>query len=94
MYKSGYTMMIFEDLEREVVKFLENISIEYYPNPKERENIYSPMLANILINIGSRVDEFFRNWNIVKIYQRKKTLQLKNWIFGIIDLQRQKIYLL
>lgn len=65
MYKSGYTVMIFEDLERDVMRFLENVALEYYPDSEDREKIYSPKLSNILINIGSRTDEFFKNWSIV-----------------------------
>lgn len=64
MYKSGYTLRIYRILENDLVNFLNNISIEYYLG-EERKEIYSPKLAELLIRIGSQVDIFFRNWDIV-----------------------------
>lgn len=64
MHKSGYTLRIYRILENDLVNFLDNISIEYYLG-EERKKIYSPKLAELLIRIGSQVDIYFRNWDIV-----------------------------
>lgn len=66
MYKIGHTLMIYGDLESNVIEFLRYIPLEYYPKDKDRELIYSPKLANILISIGSQIDTFFRNWILVQ----------------------------
>lgn len=66
MYKSGHTLNIYEDLESSVIEFLRYIPLEYYPKDQDRELIYSPKLANILISIGSQIDTFFRNWSLVQ----------------------------
>ena len=92
MYKSGYTLRIYRILENDLVNFLNNISIEYYLG-EERKKIYSPKLAELLIRIGSQVDIFFRNWDIVhETYKKnnpKKQLNLgKLYIENYKDIER------
>lgn len=106
MYKSGYTLRIYQILENDLVTFLNNISIEYYVGEKRKE-IYSPKLAELLIRIGSQVDIFFRNWDIVHETFKKnnplkqlnlKTLNIENYRDierdGIIILSHKKIEIL
>lgn len=66
IFEPSYNLLIFQSLEDDVIEFLKNISIEYYPESDDRKYIYSPKLANLILNIGSRTDEFFKNWNIVR----------------------------
>ncbi len=65
MFKSGYTLMLFQILENDVVDFLTYIPLEYYLGDK-RSEIYSPRLAELLIRIGSQIDIYFRNWSVVQ----------------------------
>ena len=100
--------MIFEDLERDAIRFLENVALEYYPDSEDRVKIYSPKLSNILINIGSRIDEFFKNWNVV-IEGSKNRLKIEHPNFSenkliekleridldyYKDIERNKIFIL
>lgn len=63
-YDKGRTLTIFEDIERDLLEFLSYIPLEYYPGLKRKE-IHSPKLENMLMIIGSRIDSFFRYWDIV-----------------------------
>lgn len=65
IYNSGHTLMMFNALENDLIEFLKFIPLEYYKESNERELIYSPRLANILMNIGSQIDSFFRYWQKV-----------------------------
>lgn len=65
IYTSGHTLMMFNTLENDLIEFLKYIPLEYYKESNERELIYSPKLANILMNIGSQIDSFFRYWQKV-----------------------------
>ncbi len=60
MYKSGYTVNIYKILERDVVDFLNYISLEYYSS-EEWKKIYSPRLAELFTRIGNQADIFLRN---------------------------------
>ncbi len=91
MYKSGYTLRIYQILENDLVTFLNYIPIEYYKGEKRKE-IYSPKLSELLLRIGSQVDIFFRQWNLVhevykKNYHKNKNDYLFSWdnIPGIDD---------
>lgn len=78
MYKSGYSVNIYKILERDVVDFLNYIPIDYYLGNK-RKDIFSPKLAELLIRIGSQIDTFFRNWDIVhEVYTIKNQKELKD----------------
>ncbi len=71
MYESGYSLRMFQILEDDVVDFLTYIPLEYYLGDKRKE-IFSPRLAELLIRIGSQVDIFFKNWDIVhEVYKNK-----------------------
>ncbi len=72
MYKSGYSLKIYRILEDDLVDFLKNITIDYYLG-KDREQIFSPKLSELLVRIGSQVDIFFRNWDIVQKNNSGKT---------------------
>lgn len=63
-YDKGRTLTIFDDIERDLLEFLRYIPLEYYPGA-ERKGIYSPDLENMLLVIGSRIDSFFRYWDVV-----------------------------
>ncbi len=65
MYKSGYTLHLYQILEDDLVDFLKYIPIDYYPT-YTRNKIFSPKLSELLIRIGSQIDVFFRNWDIVR----------------------------
>lgn len=73
MFKSGYTLRLFQILEDDVVDFLTYIPLEYY-SADERKKIFSPRLAELLIRIGSQIDIFFRNWDIVQKENPKLTI--------------------
>ncbi len=78
MYESGYSVNIFKILERDVVDFLNYIPIDYYLGSKRKE-IFSPKLAELLIRIGSQIDTFFRNWDVVhEVYNTKNTEPLND----------------
>jgi len=64
MFKSGYSLNSYQILEDDLIDFLKNISIDYYQGD-ERKKIFSPKLGELLIRIGSQIDIFFRNWDIV-----------------------------
>lgn len=70
MFKSGYTLRIFRILENDVVDFLTYIPLEYYLDDKKKK-IFSPRLAELLIRIGSQVDNFFRHWDIIQSVYKK-----------------------
>lgn len=70
MYKSGYTLRIYQILENDLFTFFNYIPIEYYLGEKRKE-IYSPKLSELLLRIGSAVDNFFRNWDIVQSKNNK-----------------------
>ena len=81
MYKSGYTLKIYRILEDDLVDFFKNISIDYYLG-KDREKIFSPKLSELLVRIGSQVDIFFRNWDIVQkknFGKTKDSLNISNY---------------
>ncbi len=61
MEQSGYSVYIYKILERDVVDFLNYISLEYY-STEEWKKIYSPRLAELFTRIGNQVDIFLRNW--------------------------------
>jgi hypothetical protein len=63
-YDKGRTLAIFEVLERDLLDFLDYIPLEYYPKIRRKE-ITSPKLEHMLIVIGSRIDSFFRYWDVV-----------------------------
>ena len=65
MFKSGYSLNLYQIIEEDFMEFLKNISIDYYQGD-ERKNIYSPKLGELLIRIGSQIDIFFRNWDVVQ----------------------------
>lgn len=47
-----------------MLSILNYIPIDYYLGSK-RKDLFSPKRAELLIRIGSQIDTFFRNWNIV-----------------------------
>jgi hypothetical protein len=65
MYKSGYTLKLYQIIENDLVNFLHYIPIDYYLDDQWKK-IYSPILAELLIRIGSQVDIFFRYWDAVQ----------------------------
>ena len=65
MFKSGYSLNLYQIIEDDFMEFLKNISIDYYQG-NERKKIFSPKLGELLIRIGSQIDIFFRNWDIVQ----------------------------
>jgi len=65
MFRDGYTLKLFQILENDLVDYLKYISIDYYLGD-ERKKIFSPKLSELLIRIGSQIDIFFRNWDIVQ----------------------------
>jgi len=65
MFKSGYTLRLYQILEDDLIDFLKYISIDYYQGDNRKE-IFSPKLSELLIRIGSQIDIFFRNWDIVQ----------------------------
>ncbi len=78
MYESGYSVNIYKILERDVVDFLNYIPIDYYLGSK-RKDIFSPKLAELLLRIGSQIDTFFRNWDIVQeVYNDNHKKPLKS----------------
>lgn len=98
MYKSGYTLKIYRILEDDFVDFLNYITIDYYLG-KDREKIFSPKLSELLVRIGSQVDIFFRNWDIVQKKNSgtiKKNLNFKNYkqIESEIHISDEKVKIL
>jgi hypothetical protein len=78
MYDSGYSVNIYKIHERDVVDFLDYIPIDYYLGSKRKE-IFSPKLAELLIRIGSQIDTFFRNWDVVhEVYNQNHKNPLKS----------------
>ena len=69
MYASGYSLRMFQMLENELINYFNYIPLEYYSSD-ERKKIYSPKLNELLIRIGSQVDIFFRNWDLVQSKNR------------------------
>jgi len=65
MFKSGHSLNLYQIIEDDFMEFLKNISIDYYQGD-ERKKIFSPKLGELLIRIGSQIDIFFRNWDIVQ----------------------------
>lgn len=57
---------MFQILENDLVNFNNYIPIDYYLGEK-RKDIFSPKLSELLIRIGSQIDIFFRNWDLVQI---------------------------
>lgn len=98
MFESGYSVRLYQILENDFVDFLNYIPIDYYLGEKKRQ-IFSPKLAELLIRIGSQVDIFFRNWDIVHtIYINKynqKKFKLDDLNMGFFkDIEREKIIIL
>lgn len=78
MYKSGYSLRIYQILENDLINFLNYIPLDYYFGNKRKE-IFSPKLSELLIRIGSQVDIFFRNWDIVHdVYKQVNNVQIVN----------------
>lgn len=98
-YDNGYTLMVYEDLENDVKDFLRYIPLEYYPNIEGRKSIYSPKLSNLLAIIVSRIDEFFRSWDIVQkknADKRKEDFKLGDYfaVFNDLYLDTKEVMLI
>ena len=65
MYKSGYSLKIYQMLENDLINFLNYIPLHYY-NANKRKEIFSPKLSELLIRIVSQIDIFFREWDIIQ----------------------------
>ena len=75
MYESGYSLKLYQILENDLIDFLNYIPIDYYYGIKRKE-IFSPKLSEFLIRVGSQVDIFFRNWDLVHdVYKSKKRVR-------------------
>ena len=79
MFRSGHTLKLFQILEDDLVDYLKYIPIDYYLGDK-REEIFSPKLSELLIRIGSQIDIFFRNWDIVQSHN--PGVSIKDLKFG------------
>ena len=79
MFRSGYTLKLFQILENDFIDYLKYISIDYYRGD-ERKKIFSPKLNELLIRIGSQIDIFFRNWDIV--HSKNLGVNLEDLSFG------------
>ncbi len=81
MYNSGYSIRMYRILENDLVDFLNYIPAEYY-NYDERNKICSPVLSDLMIRIGSQIDIFFRNWDLIQELNPKiidKDLEFPNY---------------
>lgn len=77
MYNSGYSIRMYRILEDDLIDFLNYIPAEYY-NYDERKKIYSPVLSDLIIRIGSQIEMFFRNWDLIQELNHKTvTRELK-----------------
>lgn len=78
-FRSGHSLKLFQILENDLVEYLKYISIDYYKGD-ERQKIFSPKLSELLIRIGSQIDIFFRNWDIV--HSQNPSVNIKKLKFG------------
>lgn len=93
MYKSGYTLKMYQLLEDDFEKVFKYIPPNYY-SESERKKIYSPVLSDLLIRAGSQIDSFFGNWDIVQDSSKNNVkLNMKDFkkIDPIIYLSRKEL---
>lgn len=85
MYDSGYSIRMYRILEDDFIDFLNYIPAEYY-SYNERKKICSPILSDLMIRIGSQIDIFFKNWDLVqKLNPKIKAENLKIMNYKIIE---------
>jgi len=90
IYESGHSIRMFEIIENDLVTFFRYIPPEYYDN-EDREKIISPVLVDLLIRIGSQIDIFFRNWDLVHELNPEKEIGKLN--IGNYKALEKKLYL-
>jgi len=84
--EKGYHVDRYHALEEDFLRFLDYMSLEFYPSTEKRQEIRSMYLADLLLRIGSNIDIFFSKYIISnpnvqecsKIVQEKKP-DFWNW---------------
>lgn len=62
--EKGYHVDRYHALEEDFLRFLDYMSLEFYPSAEKRQGIRSMYLADLLLRIGSNIDIFFSKYII------------------------------
>lgn len=58
--EQGYHIDRYHALEDDLLRFLDFITLDFYPSIEERKTVKSLYLGDLLLRIGSNIDIFFR----------------------------------
>ena len=58
-FENGYYIDRYYAIETDLLKFLDYVTIEFYPRPSNRKYIRSIYLSDLLLRIGSNISTFF-----------------------------------
>ncbi len=91
--EQGYHIDRYHAIESDLLRFLDFVTLEFYPSIEERQKVKSLYLGDLLLRIGSNVDTFFR-----KIIAYNSGNPKSNEIFGkntrkLDDLKKLEPYL-
>jgi hypothetical protein len=58
--EQGYHIDRYHALEDDLLRFLDFVTLDFYPSIEERQKVKSLYLGDLLLRIGSNIDIFFR----------------------------------
>jgi hypothetical protein len=58
-FENGYYIDRYYALEEDLLRFLNYVTLEFYPKPQNRKYIRSIYLSDLLLRIGSNISTFF-----------------------------------
>jgi hypothetical protein len=68
--EQGYHIDRYHALEDDLLRFLDFVTLDFYPSIEERQKIKSLYLGDLLLRIGSNIDIFFRKIMMIKILKK------------------------
>jgi len=80
-FERGYHIDRYHALEEDLLTFLNYITIEFYPKPKNQKYIKSIYLADLMLRIGSNIGIFFDKF--IESYAIKGEMHLQQNLFTL-----------
>jgi len=82
-FKNGYHIDRYYALEEDLLRFLNYITLEFYPKPQNQKYIRSIYLADLMLRIGSNVSIFFDKF--IEDYVWLGEMRVTRSVFSFID---------
>ena len=75
-FEKGYHIDRYHALEEDLLTFLDYVTIEFYPKPRNQRYIKSIYLADLMLRIGSNIGIFFDKF--IESYAIKGEMRLES----------------